>query len=250
MAGFDLRLGDAMRLLASLPDGAVDAAITDPPYGTTANEWDVAPDWGALMAELLRVTRGPVVVFSQMPVAVDVVQAARKAFRYQWVLRKSRPTGFLDANRRPLRAHELALVFCEGGYGTYRPQAEPGRPYERFASGRVRTTNYGSYGPHDVRNGGGRCPSDVQEMASITYAAHPTEKPVATLRYLVRTYTEPGQSVLDPYAGSGSLGEACALEGRSFVGCELDEGYWRKACERVRMAYAQGRLFEIGDGNG
>lgn len=233
---------DAMDLLASLPDDSVDATITDPPYGTTANEWDKAPDWSRLLSELLRVTKGAVVIFSQMPVAADVVDAARGKFRYQIVWHKSRPCGFLDANRRPLRAHEVILAFCKKGYGEYHPQMTAGTPYISNRPGNS-TTNYSAFNASSTINEGTRHPTDVIEFDSEQGGVHPTQKPLELVRWLVRTYTSEGQTVLDPYSGSGTTGEACALERRSFIGSEINAEYHAKAVERVQLAYAQGTLF-------
>lgn len=240
-ARFDFRHGDAMELLHSLPDKSVDATITDPPYGTTDLDWDAAPDWSALMAELLRVTKGAVCVFSQMPVAVDVVNAARKFFRYQWVWRKSLVLGFLDANRKPMRVHELVLVFGEH-LPPYHPQLTKGEPYVRTHEAN-RTKAYGEHRFSITENEGTRNPVDVLEVPNER-GPHHTQKPTELIRYLVRTYTDRGGVVLDPYAGSGTAGVACALEDRRFVGSELDDAIYSQAIERVMFAFSQGRLFE------
>ena len=245
MTDYDLRCCDAFDLLASLADGSVDLTVTDPPYGTTAHSWDVAPDWGRLMAELLRVTRGVTCVFSQMPVAVDLVNAARDAFRYQIVWRKTKSQGYLDANRRPLRAHEVILVFREKGYGEFHPQMREGFEPYFLPHGADRSAAYGHHGAHLSESDGSRYPIDVIDFANVDSGAggHPTRKPTDLLRWLVRSYSSEGALVLDPFAGSGSLGEACALERRRFVGSELDETFHAMAAERIRLAYAQGTFF-------
>lgn len=233
---------DAMEFLASLPDDSVSATITDPPYGTTANAWDTAPDWKRLLAELLRVSTGAVCVFSQMPVACDVVAAARDKFRYQLVWKKSQPQGYLDAKRKPMKAHEVILVFSRKGYGEYHPQMTAGEPYAHMA-GANRGRNYHKH--HEVMtiNDGERYPLDVIEFNNVKGGWHPTQKPVDLVRWLVRTYTSEGGTVLDPYSGSGTTGEACALEQRDFIGCELDPDYHGRAVERLDLAYRQLRLF-------
>ena len=220
----------------------LDATITDPPYGTTPNPWDKAPDWDRLMAELLRVTTGAICVFSQMPVACDVVDAARSKFRYQIGWEKTKPQGYLDARRKPMRLHEVILVFSRKGYGEYHPQMTEGTPYLTVHDD-DRSPVYSGHGGGVTVNEGERYPTDVVKFANAPNGWHPTQKPVDLVRWLVRTYTSEGGTVLDPYSGSSTTGKACALEQRDFIGCELDPDYHGRAVERLDLAYRQLRLF-------
>lgn len=225
---------DAIELLRSLPDKTVDAVITDPPYGTTHNEWDIAPNWKELLAECLRVSRGAVCVFSQMPVAAEIVMADRKHFRYEWVWKKSKILGFLDANRKPMRAHELILVFSDSGNVTYNPQMRLG--YKPYSKRRSRNTfNYGSVRKNDLSvSDGDRFPLDVLEYANPqSDTVHPTQKPVDLIAYLMRTFSNEGGTIVDPYMGSGTTAVAAIQEGRHAIGSELDDTYFQGIKRRL-----------------
>lgn len=247
MTDYDFRNCDALDLVSSLADESVDCVITDPPYGTTSLPWDSAPDWGVLVPELLRVSRGAVCIFSQLPVACDVIAAAHDRYRLEWVWEKTRPSGFVDVRRKPLRAHENILIFSNAGGYEYHPQMEEGefRDLSVHRSGKVSYLRDQSMVRTSTPAGCERYPRDVIKFANENAnTIHPTQKPLELIRYLVRTYSSAGGAVLDPYAGSGTAGEACAMEERRFIGSELDEGYYEKALDRMRFAYAQGRLFD------
>ena len=224
-----LVLGDAFEALKELGDESVDAVITDPPYGTTYLGFDKEfragwPGWDVLFGELLRVAkpRAPIVLFGAQPMVTDVVQAGRKWFRYDMIWEKSRAMGFLGAKRRPLRAHEHILVFSKAGYPTYNPQMTEGKPY---TSSQGRACGQYRLGMKQIStvNTGTRYPRSVIHAANPRVRSpHPTAKPVELMRWLVRTYSNPGDTVLDPFMGSGSTGVACVEEGREFIGVELD----------------------------
>ena len=233
-----LVLGDAFEALKELGDESVDAVITDPPYGTTYLGFDKEfragwPGWDVLFGELLRVAkpRAPIVLFGAQPMVTDVVQAGRKWFRYDMIWEKSRAMGFLGAKRRPLRAHEHILVFSKKGNPTYNPQMTEGKPYTSQNRGTC-----GQYNPKTVRipavNEGTRYPRSVIHVGAHC-TGHPTAKPVELMRWLVRTYSNVGDVVLDPFMGSGSTGVACVEEGREFIGVELDPKWYAVAEERV-----------------
>lgn len=236
----ELYNGDCFELLARLPDKSIDMVLTDPPYGTTNNKWDIAPDWMALWKELNRVIKdhGAMLMFSQLPVAVDMISANRKLFRYEWIWKKTNAVGFLNANRMPLRAHENILVFYKH-LPMYNPQKTQGKPWKRGARPRS-SDNYGYIEPHEQINlTGERHPVDVITFGkgSSSEVPHATQKPTALLEYLIKTYTNEGALVLDPFMGSGSTGVACANTGREFIGMELDEEFCNIAKSRIDEAF-------------
>ena len=229
--------GDCLELLKDIPDASVDLVLTDPPYGTTANEWDTA--FSIPWDELNRITKlhAPIVLFSQLPFAVDVIAGNRKNYRYEWIWHKTNAVGFLDANWKPLRAHENILVFSVDKKSTYNPQWWWGEAYK--TKQHPQTTNYGKQARTATASPDGkRYPIDV-----LTYPRdqgfHPTQKPVKLLEYLISTYTNSGETVLDFTMGSGSTGVACVNTGRDFIGIELDDGYYVTARQRIDAAAAQ-----------
>ena len=168
-----------------------------------------------------------------------MVNSNRKWFRYEWVWQKSRPVGFLNANRMPLRFHENIVVFYEH-LPTYNPQKTPGKPYT--SKGTRHTTNYRPFKPIPTTNRDGmRYPRDVVTFSSGNNIGkiHPTEKPVGLLEYMIRTYTDEGEIVLDSCMGSGSCGVACQHLGRNFIGIEKDTGYFEAAKKRIEEAAKQ-----------
>lgn len=161
-----------------------------------------------------------------------------KMFRYEWIWQKSNKTGFLNARRMPLKEHENILVFYKK-LPAYNPQFTGDTPHTIPKSGR-KSNNYGKYTPLPPRTVKGYFPSDIVSFPCIFHTSekqqHPTQKPVPLLEYLIRTYTNPGETVLDPTMGSGSTGVACANTGRNFIGMELDQTYFEIARKRIEEA--------------
>lgn len=168
-----------------------------------------------------------------------MVNSNRKWFRYEWVWQKSRPVGFLNANRMPLRSHENIVVFYEH-LPTYNPQKTPGKPYT--SKGKRCTTSYGRFKlTPTINRDGMRYSRDVVTFSSGNSVSkiHPTEKPVDLLEYMIRTYTDEGETVLDSCMGSGSCGVACQHLWRNFIGIEKDVGYFEAAKKRIEEAAKQ-----------
>lgn len=244
-AGSDitLTLGDAMVELAKIPAGSVDMVLTDPPYGITAAEWDKRPDWSALFAELWRVLKGngALLMFSQMPVAAELVMQQRRHFRYEWVWHKSSPAGVLNAHRMPMRQHELVLVFYRRlpTYNAVPIAHQSSTPYKRQRGRTMSRLFRESKAPLEqtVSTDGSRLPRDVVKYARPANAGriHPTQKPVDLLAMLIGQYTQPGELVLDPFAGSGSTLKAAQLTGRRAIGIELDPVYFARARDWLRQ---------------
>jgi site-specific DNA-methyltransferase (adenine-specific) len=244
---YTLHHGDAIEFMRTLEGGSVDAIITDPPYGTTQLEWDKPVDWSTFWAEAYRACKPNAVqiVFSAQPFTTDLINSNRKRFRYEIIWPKTTVTGFLDANRRPLRAHEVITVFAAITKGsTYNPQKTVGVPYVTVRLDKT-AHHYGSHEGATTVSDGSRYPVSVlPALGSEAGSLHPTQKPTELMAWLVRTYTNPGDLILDPFAGSGSTGVAAIKEGRRFIGSELDENYHAIALKRLEAAYQQPRLME------
>ena len=237
----ELYQGDCLEEMDKVADHSIDMIFTDLPYGTTRNQWDVPLPLEQLWKQYRRVLKpsGVVLLFAQMPFGADLINSNRKWFRYEWIWRKTMGVGFLNANRMPLRTHENILVFYEH-LPIYPPQKTPGKPYIAKRSARP-TRNYGHFDRTITINDGERFPHDVLTFSNGNNASkiHPTEKPVDLLEYMIRTYTDAGDSVLDSCMGSGSCGVACQRLGRDFIGIEKDPGCFEAARKRIADAVKQ-----------
>jgi len=251
MSEYTLHHGDCLDILPTLEPQSVDAIICDPPYGTTACKWDsvipFAPMWDGIK-RVLRPRRA-CVLFGSQPFTSALVMSNPAMFRYEWVWNKvNRMSGHLNTPFEPMRLTESLCVFA-AGRGAYNPQMRDGKPYRAVSSGgksanygaqkdKVVTINEGSYFPINLLN----IPAD--ERGTIG-RIHPTQKPLALLEYLVKTYTNEGETVLDFTMGSGTTGHACGNLGRRFIGIEKDAGYYAIASERIATAYAPLRLMQV-----
>lgn len=233
MADVRLMLGDCLELMSAIPDGSVDMVMCDLPYGTTQNKWDSVIPFEPLWAHYWRVLKknGAVVLTAAQPFTSALVMSQPKAFKYQWVWEKSRPTGHLDSKKKPLRLHEDVLVFYLQ-QPTYNPQGLI--PCSKVRKARsTNGTNYGS-AERDSVTAFENFPTSVLICPSEdNRGRHPTQKPVALMEYLIRTYTNEGETVLDNCIGSGTTGVACVNTGRNFIGIEQDEKYFQIASERI-----------------
>ena len=236
MSNIDLRLGDCFEGLKSIPDHSIDRIVTDPPYGNTYCDFDCIIDYKTLIAELKRVIKPnrAVCIFSMLRMAVQLIDIDPKWFRYEWIWAKSRTTGHLDANVRPLRAHELILVFSDGK-SLYNPQFTDGKPYKCKRGKRSKMYRYDN--DHTTISDGRRYPKDVLQCKDTrSNSIHPTQKPADLCEYLIRTYSNAGDVILDPFAGSGTTAVAAINSDRSFIGWERDEGYYNAAVKRIETA--------------
>ena len=229
----DLRLGDCLEVMKDIPDKSIDMILCDLPYGTTKNKWDSVIDLNELWTGYERIIKdnGAIVLFSQMPFTAELTHSNLKLFKYEWIWEKDNGTGFLNAKKMPLKIHENIFVFYKK-LPTYNPQMRTGfKPY-KCKQGR-HSTNYGAYEQgHITESNGERYPIDIIEFKKDS-GLHPTQKPVALLEYLIKTYTNEGDTVLDNCMGSGSTGIASKELNRNFIGIEIDEKYYKIACERI-----------------
>jgi site-specific DNA-methyltransferase (adenine-specific) len=217
-------------VLPTIAAASVDFVLTDPCYGTTQLDWDIPADWSTLWTELYRVSKSKAlqVLFSAQPFTTDLIVSNRRRFRYELIWPKTMPTGFLDANRRPLRAHENVLVFAdEFGGSTYNPQKVQTQNPSHPSSTRGRTDHYSRIGqtvPYVSTLE--RYPTTVLPAFSNGNGGvsdHETAKPIDLVSWLILTYTNPGDLVLDPFLGSGSTSDACKRLGRRCIGIEVRE---------------------------
>ena len=188
-----------------------------------------------LWTQYRRVTKcnGAIALFSQMPFTIELVNSNKRWFRYEWIWQKSQGTGFLNANRMPLKIHENILIFYKK-LPTYNPQFSTGKNHVRGNGGL--SENYGKFIRLERGTSQEYFPTDIIKFKKTSNTLHPTQKPVDLLEYLIKTYTNEGETVLDNTMGSGSTGVACVNTGRDFIGIELDKGYYDIACKRIEQA--------------
>lgn len=226
-----------------IPDKSVDMVLCDPPFGKTQCKWDSVIDFNALWEAYNRIIKpnGAVVLFASEPFASYLRLSNIKNYKYDWIWRKPRGRGHLNAKKQPLRDTELILVFYKNQC-TYNPQFSEGTPYSRFKCGKTNSDSraevYGNFkngGDFRNDNSGFRYPKTVIEFGTVERGTvHPTQKPVPLLEYLIKTYTNSGETVLDNCMGSGSTGIAAKNLDRKFIGIELDEKYFEIAKKRIK----------------
>lgn len=218
---------DCLECMKEIPDESIDMILCDLPYGTTQNKWDSIIPLEQLWSEYNRIIKpnGAIVLTSQGVFTAQLILSQSKLFKYKWVWEKSKPTNFLNAKKQPLRKHEDVCVFYKK-QPTYNPQMTEGEPYNKGVRKNQLSGSYGDFQPVHVQSDGERYPVDivyVKTAESEGEVVHPTQKPVALGRYLIKTYTNPGDIVLDNTFGSGSFLVAALLEGRNFIGIEKNE---------------------------
>ena len=242
---------DCLEGMKRIPDGSVDCVICDLPYGTTACAWDSIIPFDLLWEQYKRIIKpeGNVVLFSAGLFTLNLIQSNIKDFRYKLIWKKNVPTGMASAKYRPMKYYEEICVFGNSN-ATYNPIMK-----ERIGVGKV-CYNYDHYcgdnnhlqfdkqkkryDPDWVQ------PSDVLEFNVVPNRngkLHPTQKPVELLEYLINTYSNEGDTILDNCMGSGTTAIACIKEKRNFIGFELNKEYYDKACNRIKMELAQPTLF-------
>lgn len=229
-----------------IEDRSVDLILADLPYGTTDNKWDIKLPLTDLFSEYERVLKdhGAAVLFGLGSFGAELIMNAPKKmpYRYQWIWHKTMPVGFLQSHHAPLRAYESLYVFYKH-LPTYNPQMRYGfKPYKANHKGE-NSGNYGKYGACVSESRGERYPIDVLDFSNgNNHIVHPTQKPVDLLEYMIKTYTNEGDLVLDNTMGSGSTGVAAVKNNRRFIGMEMNEEYFKIAKERIENVVSQETL--------
>ena len=244
-----LMQGDCLERMKEIAAGSVDMVLTDPPYGTTACKWDTVIDLEAMWAALKRITKpnGAIVMTASQPFTSALVMSNPKLFKHEWIWRKNKGSNFGATKHQPMKEHESVLVFSsKGGKVPYYPirqkRSESGRAMIKtpVRSKGARSKDDSTAAWHkgydnSVCDLETRCPSSVQDV-KVERGHHPTQKPVALMEYLIKTYTNEGDTVLDFTMGSGTTGVACVNTGRNFIGIELDPDYFAIAEQRISAA--------------
>ena len=250
---YELHLGNCLEVMKQIPDKSVDLVLCDPPYGTTCLKWDSVLPFDKLWAEYERIVKddGVICLFGLQPFTSQLVTSNIAMYRYSWLWIKNTATGHLNANYKPLNLTEDICVFSKGTVGSlsknpirYYPQGvtevniqKKNNPNSTWRK------NKGYGGNNNVLNSDKPFvqkltgyPDNLLQFSRDSGSYHPTQKPVALLEYLVKTYTKEGEVVLDNCMGSGSTGVACVHTNRKFIGIELNEEYYSVAKERIENA--------------
>jgi site-specific DNA-methyltransferase (adenine-specific) len=246
MSKIDLRLGDCLEVIKTIEDNSIDAIITDPPYGTTACKWDSVIPFEPMWEQLNRIIKpnGAIVLFGSEPFSSALRMSNIKNYKYDWVWEKQQGANFANVNYQPFRVSETISIF--GDFATsfnrkkpknYNPQKTDGKPYT-CVSGKQKhnTLNSGSAkdGKFKTISDGKRHPRNIIKFSHDKDKQHPTQKPVALMEYLIKTYTNEGETVLDFTMGSGTTGVAAKNTSRNFIGIEMDDKYFKIAQERIK----------------
>ena len=233
--------GDCLEEMKKIPNGSIDLVLTDPPYGTTACKWDTIIPFEPMWEQLRRVTKknGAIVLFGSEPFSSALRMGNIKMFKYDWVWDKKKGVNPLLSKKQPMKSHELVSVFYRE-QPNYFPQMTIGKPYKAPTTGTaMKSRVIGAPGQKEGFRqkdnlSGERYPLTIQEFSMHCGSKiHPTQKPVALMEYLIKTYTNEGETVLDFTMGSGTTGVACRNLNRNFIGIELDVDYFNIAKARI-----------------
>ena len=238
--GMNIKLynDDCLKEMKNISDGSIDFILCDLPYGTTQNNWDCTICLEDLWKHYNRIIKdnGCIALFAQSPFDKILANSNMKMFRYEWIIEKTKGTGHLNAKKMPLKCHENILIFYKN-LPTYNPQMTKGHaPVHSYTKHTDNGCNYGK-GKVGISGGGQttRYPRDVLSFKWDTQTSklHPTQKPLALCEYMIKTYTNEGETVLDNCMGSGTTGVACRNLNRNFIGIELNAEYFKAAKERI-----------------
>lgn len=234
-----IHCGDCLEIMRTLPDKSIDLVLCDLPYGTTQNKWDSCIDLGNLWFEYKRILKpsGVSVLTAQGVFTAKVILSNERDFKYKIVWEKSKSTNFLNANKQPLRKHEDICVFYTGK-PTYNPQMGVGCAYDKGIRKNQQTGSYGDFDPVHVKSEGGRYPTDIiyfktAESESEKTVWHPTQKPVALCEYLIKTYSNENDVILDNCMGVGTTGVAAIKTNRRFIGIDMNKEFVEIAKRRI-----------------
>ena len=229
--------GDCLEVMPEIPDKSIDMILCDLPYGVTHNKKDIPIDLDKLWSQYKRIIKpsGNIILTSQFPYTLELILSNKEWFRYDLIWDKELTSGFLNANRQPLRQHEHVLIFYES-LQTYNPQKTIGvKSHSKGKPKQTQNRNYGKLGWTDADESGLKYPTSIIRFPKLhpSKAVHPTEKPVKLFEWLIRTYSNKGETILDNCIGSGTTAVACINTKRNFIGIELEEKYYKIALERI-----------------
>ena len=228
----ELLQGDCLELMKNIPNSSVDMILCDLPYGTTQNKWDSVIPFEPLWEQYKRICKGAIVLTASQPFTSALVMSNVEWFRYAFVWEKSKATGHLNAKQMPMKLHEDILVFSKNS-PPYNPQGII--PFNKTVRRGNNGSNFGKSGTENFQEFT-NYPRSILRFANDNKTCHPTQKPVPLMEYLIRTYTNEGDTVLDNCMGSGTTGVACINTNRNFIGMELDENYFKIASKRINEA--------------
>lgn len=234
--------GDCLEVMKDIPDGSIDAIITDPPYGTTACKWDSVIPFDLMWEQLNRIIKpnGAIVLFGSEPFSSSLRMSNIKNYKYDWIWEKTKAGNFQIVKYQPLKYHEIVSVFSKKTHAYYPIKVEASESSKnryKYAisksKGRLNHMASGVFNYSKTHNKELKNPSSIIKMKSETFVSHATQKPVALMEYLIKTYTNEGETVLDFTMGSGTTMVACQNTGRRGIGIELDANYFEIAKKRV-----------------
>ena len=240
--------GDCLELMKDIPDKSIDMILADLPYGTTACKWDTIINLEKLWKQYKRIIKdnGAIALFGSEPFSTELRHSNLPMFKYDWVWNKVNPFGFLDCKYRPLKSHEMVSVFSKGGCSNgskvpmkYNPQGLVHR-VKKMKNKLKSELLHSNPSKDEYTSVATNYPKTIIEFKKDNDGLHPTQKPVALLEYLIKTYTNEGETVLDNTMGSGSTGVACLNTNRNFIGIELDDKYFEIAKRRINEAQEKG----------
>ena len=237
MSKIDLRLGDCLEVMKMIKDNSIDAIITDPPYGTTACKWDSVIDFDLMWGQLNRIIKpnGAIVLFGSEPFSSALRMSNIKNYKYDWVWNKRLAGNVFLAKSQPMKIHENVIVFnnTKDRFYPIKTDLDKVRNYkDKYGGGE----SFGKKGTGDkIHTTKGKNPKSIIDISNANRKGnkHPTQKPIALMEYLIKTYTNENETVLDFTMGSGSTGVACKNTKRNFIGIEQDEKYFNIALERT-----------------
>ena len=224
--------GDCLDVMSSISDGSIDLILCDLPYGVTKNKWDVVIPFDELWKHYNRIIKhnGAIILFGSQPFTTMLISSNMKHFRYCLVWEKNKFSDFLNAKRKPMKTNEDICIFYKK-LPTYNIQYWYSTPYERWNTQKAvdKQSNYGKHKENKVKSDGKRLPTTVLKFNRVERPKHPTQKPVDLLEWLIKSYTNEGENVLDNCMGIGSTGLAAKNLNRNFVGIEMDDTYFQQA---------------------
>lgn len=256
MSIYTLYHGDCLKEFSKIPDQSVDLILCDLPYGTTACAWDSIIPLDRLWSEYKRVIKPnhAIVLTAAQPFTTILAASNIEWLRYEWIWIKNRPTNFAHAKNKPMKKHENVLVFSEGTT-VHASQSKTRMPYypqglieiapKKFTKKASELTDaffQGRKGHGEFTREYTNYPHSILEFSTDQLGLHPTAKPIALMEYLIKTYTQPGETVLDNTMGSGTTGVAAANTGRKFIGMEMDDKYFAMSKQRITEAYANPKI--------